>query len=149
MVSMSNSEYVNQAAWVVEGLLAKSQRPGYPVDKPPLQTIQEWAEEVTRMGIRGVVCILDRPQIAHYDHLNLDGGGLFGFYRTLGLTVEHILADDHKMPPLSDSQLDAVWGAYERLEKPVLVHCSAGRHRTGAAVEHILWQLQEDFPSEE
>lgn len=146
---MRDPENTNQVQWVLEGLLARSPRPGYPVDRPPLQAIQEWADEVVRMGIRSVLCILDRPQIAHYDHLDLDGGGLFGFYRTLGLAVEHIPADDHKMPPLSNRQLDAVWDAFERLEKPVLVHCSAGRHRTAAAVEHIVWQLQENFVPEE
>ena len=142
-------EEVYQIQWVVEGLLARSHRPGYPADRPSLQVIQEWADEVIRMGIRSVLCVLDNPQIAHYAHLNLDGGGLFDYYRGLGLAVEHVPSDDHKTPPLSGKQLDAVWEAFERLEKPVLVHCSAGRDRTGAAVDHILWQLQENFPPEE
>ena len=144
----SISEEVYQIQWVVDGLLARSQRPGYPANRPCLQTIQEWADEVRRMGIRSVLCILDNPQVAHYAHLNLDGGGLFDYYRSLGLAVEHIPADDHKMPPLSDKQLGAVWEAFQSLEKPVLVHCSAGRDRTGAAVEHILRQLQKDHPPE-
>jgi len=141
-------EETYQIQWVIEGVLARSQRPGYPVDRPSSQTVEEWVDEVRDMGIRSVICILDGAQIAHYGHLDLDGEGLFAYYRSRGLAVAHVKAEDHRMPPLSDRQLDAVWEAFQRLEKPVLVHCSAGRHRTGAAVDHILWQLQEDSPPE-
>ena len=117
---------------------------GYPADRPSLQKVQEWADTVLGMGIRSVLCILDHAQIAHYDHLNLDGGGLFGYYRSLGLAVEHVPAQDHKIPPLSSQELELVWAAFQRLEKPVLVHCSAGRDRASAAMAYILSKLQTD-----
>ena len=131
----------HQVEWVVADVLARSQRPGYPADRPPMHKIQEWANTVTSMGIQSVLCVLDKAQVRHYDDLKLDGGGLFGYYRTLGLVVEHIPAEDYKTPPLSNQELAVVWEAFQRLEKPVLVHCSAGRDRTGAAVQHILKQL--------
>ncbi len=56
-------------------------------------------------------------------------GGLFGYYQSLGFAVEHVQAEDHKSPPLSAEELDAVWQAFQTLDKPVLVHCSAGRDR--------------------
>ncbi|MBI4339252.1 MAG: tyrosine-protein phosphatase [Chloroflexi bacterium] len=127
--------------WVIEGVVAKAQRPGYPANRPPPEKMQEWADIVRGLGIKSILCILDDPQLEQYDFLNLDGGGLFGFYRTLGFQVAHVPADDYKRPPLSDQELDAVWEAFERLEKPVLIHCSAGRDRTGAALELILWKL--------
>jgi protein-tyrosine phosphatase len=134
--------------WVVEGVMARAQRPGYPADRPSVERIQEWVEVVARMDIKSVLCILDRPQIAHYSHVRLEGGGLFAFYETLGLNVAHVPANDHKRPPLSDKELDAVWDAYEKLEKPVLIHCSAGRDRTGAAIELILWKTGENFDTD-
>ena len=129
--------------WVIEKILACSQRPGYPVNRPAVQTVREWADVALGMGVQSVICVLDDTQISYYDRLNLDGGGLMGFYRSLGLTVEHVPAEDYKTPPLSAEQLDAVWRAFQRLDKPVLVHCSAGRDRTGAAVADILLRLEE------
>ncbi len=127
--------------WVIEGVLAHSQRPGYPVDRPPHGMIEEWAGAVLGMGIKSVLCILDDAQLAHYEQLNLEGGSLFGYYRFLGLSVEHVHAEDHKIPSLTVEEQAAALAAFRRLEKPVLVHCSAGKDRTGSAIIHILAQL--------
>ena len=135
-----------RAQWVIEGVLARSQRPGYPVNRPSPEKMQQWTDVVLEMGVRSVLCVMDHAQLAHYHQLDLDGGGLLGYYRSLGLAVEHVPAEDYKMPKLSAQELDAVWTAFQQMEKPVLVHCSAGRDRTGAAVEHILAQLAESSP---
>ncbi len=141
MLWNSSREEIYNAEWVVQGVLARSQRPGYPVDRPSARRVREWAEAVREMGVRGILCVLDDAQISHYDCLDLEGGGLLGYYRALGFAVRHVHAEDHKMPPLSEEELSAVWQAFQALEKPVLVHCSAGRDRTGAALQHILSKL--------
>ncbi|GEM_PF-728720 len=130
--------------WVVEGVVAKAQRPGYPSNRPALEKVNEWADIVKGMGVKSILCIMDVPQIIEYSNLNLPGGDLFAFYRHHGFTVAHVPADDYKRPPLNNQELDAVWEAFERLEKPVLIHCSAGRDRTGAALDLILWKLGVD-----
>ncbi len=144
MLWNSSREEVYGAEWVVPGVLARSQRPGYPVDRPAPGSVADWAERVREMGVRGILCILDEPQLAHYDETGLDGGGLLEFYRSQGFAVSHVAADDHKLPPLSKAELDEVWRAFQRLNRPVLVHCSAGRDRTGAALQHILARLGGD-----
>ena len=143
MLWNSSREEVYRAEWVVPGVLARSQRPGYPVDRPAPGSVASWAERVREMGVRGILCILDEPQLAHYDELGLDVGGLLDFYRSQGFAVSHVAADDHKLPPLSKAELDQVWREFQQLNRPVLVHCSAGRDRTGAALQHIMARLDD------
>ncbi len=135
------TEEIYLPQWVIEGVLAQSQRPGYPVDRPSRKKVEEWADIVLDMGIKSVLCIIDYTQLAHYQRLSLKGGSLFGYYRSLGLKVEHVYAEDHKIPPLNIEELEAAWEAYQRLEGPVLIHCSAGKDRTGAAIVFILSRL--------
>ncbi len=145
---MDNGNYrpreIYTPEWVIEGVLARAQRPGYPANRPPLERVCEWADIVKGMGIKSILCIMDFPQIREYSNLNLEGGSLFGFYRSHGFSVAHVAADDYKRPPLNNQELDAVWEAFEKLEKPILIHCSAGRDRTGAALDLILWKLGVD-----
>ena len=71
-------------------------------------------------------------------------GGLLDYYRSNDFLVEHMPTQDHQQPPLDESDLLAVWTAYQRLPKPVLVHCSAGIDRTGQAVKFIQARLAQE-----
>jgi protein tyrosine phosphatase (PTP) superfamily phosphohydrolase (DUF442 family) len=95
-------------------------------------------KEAKEMGIASIICLLAEDQLHLYDELP---GGLVSYYRSFGFTVEHVPALDHQDPPLNDYHLERIWSAYQSLEKPVLIHCSAGRDRTGRAVEHIQQRL--------
>jgi protein tyrosine phosphatase len=59
-----------------------------------------------------------------------------------GFHSEHIPVRNYQNPALSDRQLKKVWKAYQRLEKMVLVNCSAGIGRTGKAVSYIKRKLK-------
>ena len=98
-----------------------------------------WLAEIRDLGIKSIICLLSSDQLPFYDQVP---GGLIAFYRAAGFTVEHIPAIDHERPPLTTDHLRQVWSAYQTLPKPVLVHCSAGKDRTGLAIDHIRRQLE-------
>ena len=122
--------------WVLPELLAKSPRPGYPGrEGTSKEVVDEWIENVRAMGVRSIICFLSDHQLAFYSGLP---SGLIRYYRDAGFDVAHIPEDDYKSPPLSEEGVRESVAAFERLEKPVLVHCSAGLARTGRAIDAIL-----------
>ena len=121
---------------VLPELLAKSSRPGYPKKEGiSKEVVDEWIEDVRAMGVRSIICFLSDHQLAFYSGLP---SGLIRYYRDAGFDVAHIPEDDYKSPPLSEEGVRESVAAFERLEKPVLVHCSAGLARTGMAIDAIL-----------
>ena len=122
--------------WVLPELLAKSPRPGYPESEGiSKEAVDEWIENIRAMGVRSIICFLSDHQLAFYSDLP---SGLIQYYREANLEVAHIPEDDYKSPPLSEKGVRESVAAFERLEKPVLVHCSAGLARTGMAIDAIL-----------
>ena len=122
--------------WVLPELLAKSPRPGYPESEGiSKEAVDEWIENIRAMGVRSIICFLSDHQLAFYSDLP---SGLIQYYRDAGFDVAHIPEDDYKSPPLSEEGVRESVVAFERLEKPVLVHCSAGLARTGMAINAIL-----------
>ena len=122
--------------WVLPELLAKSPRPGYPGrEGTSKEVVDEWIEDVRAMGVRSIICFLSDHQLAFYSDLP---SGLIQYYRDAGFDVAHIPEDDYKSPPLSEEGVREAVASFERLQKPVLVHCSAGLARTGVAIDAIL-----------
>lgn len=125
---------------VIPNRLARGFRPGRhdcsgPVPKP---IVAAWCDRVQDAGIRSIICLLSHEQLELYADIP---DGLLGYYRSRGFEVVSLPVEDYKEPPLDDAELEAVWEAYCSLTAPVLVHCSAGMGRTGAAIAHILAKL--------
>ena len=72
--------------WVLEGELARSQRPGYPKDKPTFSTMNDWMETVLSLGIKSIICIMDQNQVDKYYGIENIGDGGISFYKKNGFS---------------------------------------------------------------
>jgi protein tyrosine phosphatase len=128
--------------WVIKQQLARGRRPGVERKRGSQiakSVVDNWIKEAKEQGVRSVIVLLDERQLRFYENLRMN---LVLHYRSKGLSVVHIEAPNMRRPPLSDQHLKEVWKAYQRLEKPVLIHCSAGIGRTRAAIRYLKERLE-------
>lgn len=54
---------------------------------------------------------------------------------------------DFQKPPVNTNQLQQIDKEYSKLEKPILVHCSAGQDRTGYTIDFLKHKYIESLPN--
>jgi protein-tyrosine phosphatase len=123
-------------AWPDDTIVFGSERPGYHDGSKVKQTrVESWTRLMKAKGINRVVCLLHPDgKLKRYEHLE---GGLEGQY------ISHFGSGNVLMAPIPDYDISTKENIKnivdfleqsERLELPVVVHCSAGSGRTG----HVL-----------
>lgn len=129
--------------WVIPGVLVRSARPGRPLGPytdVPREEVDRWLAVVREMDVKSIICLLDDKHLCLYSDLP---GGLVEYYRKNGFEAIQIMVRDPVLGgKVTDAALQKTWNAFQKLAKPVLVHCSAGRDRTGRAVEYLLNKLE-------
>ncbi len=119
---------------VIPQRLYRDERPGYPSHLVHAGEVADRIQEWKDAGIRSILCLLDQRQLAYYE---LVPGGLLETYRRAGFEVHHLPVADHKHPPLNADETEEILAIAKQATPPLLIHCSAGIDRTGAAVRAI------------
>lgn len=133
--------------WIPEMGLGRAHRPGLNhADGPiPERVVLQWVQTLRAHGVRSVITLLSRAELAEYDHLK---GGLRGSYGRHGLESRFHAVTVDAEPTLTDRQLEAIRADFLALPKPVVIHCNLGQVRSGAAVAYLMSACPVDGASE-
>jgi hypothetical protein len=111
-------------------------RRDYPPEARP--DIDAWIEDIVRQGIRSVIVLTSNKELEHYATAAAGDGGLLALYRSAGLKVEHLPADDPRHDLTARAAFAAAVDALSievaqrltTLQVPALLHCSAAIDRS-------------------
>ncbi len=135
--SSNNNDFLhNNIKWAKMNFLAFSARPGYPNKIVSVKVFNDTLEKWKGEGIKSIICLLSKKEInEYYESIKYN---LVDFYKKKGFNAYCIYVKDFQKPPLSNDEVKKVQYEYNKMLKPVLIHCGAGEDRSGYAVEMLL-----------
>lgn len=142
--------------WPLLGQLAVSQRPlrDHPrfQGRKPLPPeagpyVLKWIEWVAGNGVRAIICLLHRKELAYYSGLTGMADGLLAAYTKAGLDVCHLEWADPAHAPTPEkraalvARIDEIkvqaLEAFNQGLKPTLIHCSAAIDRSTPVAAYL------------
>lgn len=117
--------------------IGRAYRPGYGSGQliTRLGLVRDWILGVKALGVCSVISLLSEAELRWYEHLP---GGLLGSYQSAGLEAFSIPVPLDTPDVLTRNHLEQLDAAFERLPRPLVIHCSAGLIRSRAAVDHLI-----------
>lgn len=121
--------------WLPQIQVARASRPGQHQSQRKIQAALDlWIRSVVASGFKSIVCLLSGQELALYSHLD---GGLLGQYERNGIESVSIPIPIDRSPVLTGGDRAEILDAFLKLPKPIVIHCSAGIVRSGAAVRFL------------
>jgi hypothetical protein len=142
--------------WIIPDKLAVAHRPlryhpvfgasGCPLPEEAAPEVICWVKRIVDQGFRGLICLMHPKEVAHYVGLDIGAPDILALYRAKGLEVCHIPWDDpahcsDDQRASFDQELARIrvcaLECFDKLPKPVLLHCSAGIDRSSPVCAYI------------
>lgn len=111
-----------------DGIIFGAERPGYPEKSVSDEKVSEWIRFMKSKSIERVVCLLGDEQLCHYTDLLEQYRRGFGTENVMCFSITDYTYPSAEL--LNERILPALRALKEQRTKTV-VHCSAGKGRTG------------------
>ncbi len=132
-VSPVKADFIRE--WLPQLQVARASRPGQNLSQRKIQAaLDQWIRSVVASGFKSIVCLLSERELALYSHM---AGGLLAQYERKGVESVSIPIPIDRSPVLTAGDRAQIMDAFLRLPKPLLIHCSAGVVRSGAALRFL------------
>jgi hypothetical protein len=150
-------DYSQVVTWVIGRTLACAARPlryhhiykgsgkALPAEAKP--ELDKWIERIHSEGIVSIISLVSEKELRHYSALLPDAVTLIDYYKSSGFHVHHVRWSDPADAGYTgfgaevQEKRKIVLDAYDRLPKPVLVHCSAAIDRSPPILAYLVYEV--------